>query len=65
MRTLIASLDTASLADSRPVPDGYHYTFDLGGDRSVTVAEQDLAPSLREIARMVLPEHCRPPAREG
>ncbi|MGK2875805.1 MAG: M4 family metallopeptidase [Nocardioides sp.] len=69
VQALLGGIDTVihavAAAASRPVPDGYRYTFDLGGDRSVTVAEDDMVGPLREIARLVLPEHGRPPALDA
>ncbi|HET6652519.1 MAG TPA: protealysin inhibitor emfourin [Nocardioides sp.] len=53
LERLLARIDLTSLTASRPQPDRYVYTFEVG-DRQVVLGEQDLTPDLAELAHLLL-----------
>ncbi len=53
LERLLARVDLAAVAPSRPQPDRYVYTFEVSGQQ-VVLGEQDLTPELAELARLLL-----------
>ena len=53
LERLLSRIDLTSVAASRPQPDRYVYTFEVG-DRQVVLGEQDLTPDLAELAHLLL-----------
>jgi hypothetical protein len=53
LEQLLSRIDLTSVTASRPQPDRYVYTFEVG-DRQVVLGEQDLTPDLAELAHLLL-----------
>ena len=53
LERLLARIDLTAMTASRPQPDRYVYTFEVG-DRQVMLGEQDLTPDLAELAHLLL-----------